>query len=99
MEIAHQQYTIRAAGPVRLVFLQPNPQPPPLDNCIDRFVWLSRKLEGDVLQPVWFCLPEQLDTVLGLQRVGVFCTDGAVSHKFAHDGRSYPSTETVVGVP
>ena len=36
---------------MRLLYLQTSAEPPPFDSSIDRFILLSEKLEGDVLQP------------------------------------------------
>jgi glycosyltransferase involved in cell wall biosynthesis len=39
--------------------------PPPTNLQTDRFYLLSEELEGDVLQPVWFRTPEEVEAVFG----------------------------------
>lgn len=39
--------------------------PPPLDTRTDRFFLLSKTLEGDVLHPVWYNTPEEVEAEFG----------------------------------
>ncbi len=41
------------------------PPPAPADEEIDRFYLLSSVMEGDVLQPVWFSTPAEVEAVYG----------------------------------
>jgi len=50
---------------MRILYVQASFVPPPADPQNDRFFLLSEKIEGDVLQPVWFNTPEQVEAVFG----------------------------------
>ena len=50
---------------MRLLYLQTSPVPPPKDSSADRFELLSGRLEGEVLQPVWYHSPEGAEEVFG----------------------------------
>jgi glycosyltransferase involved in cell wall biosynthesis len=50
---------------MRILYLQTSPVPPPVDSGIDRFVLLSGRLEGEVLQPIWCREAEQVEKVFG----------------------------------
>src|SRR5581483_718354 len=50
---------------MRILYIQPSPVPPPVDSSVDRFSLLSEKLEGEVLQPVWYKDVEQVETTFG----------------------------------
>src|SRR5579862_3178644 len=50
---------------MRLLYLQTSPVPPPLDSSVDRWVLLSERLEGDVLQPLWANRAEQVENLFG----------------------------------
>src|SRR5580698_7698621 len=50
---------------MRILYIHSTLLPPPLDSRTDRFVLLSKDLEGDVLQPVWFHSVEQVETAFG----------------------------------
>src|ERR1700722_16379905 len=50
---------------MRILYVQATIVPPPKDVQIDRFFLLSEKLEGDVLQPVWYRSPAQVEAVFG----------------------------------
>lgn len=52
-------------GAVRVLYIQPSLVPPPTDPRLDRFRLLSERLEGEVLQPVWFGEPREVDSALG----------------------------------
>src|SRR5262249_44692069 len=39
--------------------------PPPKDITTDRFLLLSEKLEGDILQPVWLQTPGEIEAMFG----------------------------------
>src|SRR5579863_5344209 len=50
---------------MRILYLQASWVPPYDNPQADRFVLLSEHLEGDVLQPLWFERPEQLEAEFG----------------------------------
>jgi glycosyltransferase involved in cell wall biosynthesis len=50
---------------MRILYIQATVVPPPKDLQTDRFFLLSEKLEGDILQPVWYSSPEQVEAVFG----------------------------------
>lgn len=50
---------------MRILYVNATFVPPPTNRQADRFYLLSEKLEGDVLQPVWFKTPEQVEAVFG----------------------------------
>jgi glycosyltransferase involved in cell wall biosynthesis len=50
---------------MRVLYIQASWVPPPENPQADRFFLLSELLEGDVLQPIWFSRPEQVDAELG----------------------------------
>jgi glycosyltransferase involved in cell wall biosynthesis len=50
---------------MRILYIHSTQVPPPLDTRTDRFVLLSESLEGDVLQPIWFRTPEEVEAELG----------------------------------
>jgi glycosyltransferase involved in cell wall biosynthesis len=50
---------------LRVLYIQASWVPPPENPQADRFLLLSETLEGDVLQPVWFSRPEQVEAELG----------------------------------
>lgn len=50
---------------MRILYVHATLVPPPTNVRADRFYLLSEKLEGDVLQPVWFKTPEEIESVFG----------------------------------
>jgi len=50
---------------MRILFIHATPVPPPKDKSTDRFFLLSKTLEGDVIQPIWFARPEEVEAELG----------------------------------
>ncbi|MGB9456077.1 MAG: glycosyltransferase family 4 protein [Bryobacteraceae bacterium] len=50
---------------MRILYIHSTQVPPPRDTRTDRFFWLSETLEGDVLQPLWFRTPEEVEAELG----------------------------------
>lgn len=50
---------------MRILYIHASFVPPPQDLAADRFHLLSETLEGDVLQPIWFATPEEVETVFG----------------------------------
>src|SRR4051812_14855167 len=50
---------------MRILYIQASFVPPPISPNADRFQWLSETLEGDVLQPVWFSKPEEVEAEFG----------------------------------
>ncbi|MGO9231088.1 MAG: hypothetical protein ACLQKA_18010 [Bryobacteraceae bacterium] len=73
---------------MRVLYIHATPVPPPLDMRTDRFFLLSETLEGDVLQPVRFRTPEEVESVLGPGSFPVY-TSGRFSLflSFLPDGR------------
>ena len=50
---------------MRILYLHASLVPPPANVQADRFYLLSETLEGDVLQPIWFSKPEEVEAVFG----------------------------------
>jgi glycosyltransferase involved in cell wall biosynthesis len=50
---------------MRILYIQATWVPPPHNLQADRFVLLSERLEGDVLQPVWFKRGEEIEAEFG----------------------------------
>ena len=50
---------------MRILYVHATLVPPSTDLQTDRFFLLSEKLEGDVLQPVWFRSPDEVEAVFG----------------------------------
>lgn len=50
---------------MRILYVHATFVPPPTNLATDRFYLLSQQLEGDVLQPVWFRTPEEVEAVFG----------------------------------
>jgi glycosyltransferase involved in cell wall biosynthesis len=50
---------------MKILYVHATLVPPPTDLQTDRFYLLSDKLEGDVLHPVWFSKPEEVEAVFG----------------------------------
>src|SRR5579864_4465569 len=50
---------------MRILYVHASFVPPPTNLETDRFYLLSQDLEGDVLQPVWFRTPEEVEAVFG----------------------------------
>jgi glycosyltransferase involved in cell wall biosynthesis len=84
------------SGPrMRILYVHSSLVPPPKDLRTDRFFLLSEKLEGDVLHPIWFRTPEQVEAEFGpgsypVHTVGNFryhwflaSATGGAAHKLA----------------
>lgn len=50
---------------MRILYVHSTLVPPPTDVSTDRFYLLSERLEGDVLQPIWFQTPEEVEARFG----------------------------------
>lgn len=50
---------------MRFLYIQASFVPPSLNPQADRFQLLSETLEGDILQPVWFSTPEEVEAEFG----------------------------------
>ena len=50
---------------MRILYVHATFVPPPTNLETDRFYLLSQELEGDVLQPVWFRTPEEVEAIFG----------------------------------
>jgi glycosyltransferase involved in cell wall biosynthesis len=53
------------AETMRILYVGASWVPPPENPLQDRFVLLSERLEGDVLQPIWFDRAEQVEELFG----------------------------------
>jgi glycosyltransferase involved in cell wall biosynthesis len=60
--------------------------PPPTDPQTDRFWLLSGVMEGDVLQPIWFQRPDQVEALFGLGSYPVHTVGKFRYHWFLGDG-------------
>jgi glycosyltransferase involved in cell wall biosynthesis len=50
---------------MRILYVHSTLVPPPTDVNIDRFYLLSDRMEGDVIQPIWFRTPEEVEARFG----------------------------------
>ena len=50
---------------MRILYVHSTLVPPPTDVNTDRFYRLSDRMEGDVLQPIWFRTPEEVEERFG----------------------------------
>lgn len=50
---------------MRILYIHATVMPPATDQSTDRFFLLSSELEGDVLHPIWFGTPEEVEAVFG----------------------------------
>jgi len=50
---------------MRILYIHSTQVPAPLDRPTDRFFLFSEAMEGDVLQPIWFRTPEEVEAALG----------------------------------
>jgi len=78
------------ADTMRILYIHSTQVPPPVDKLTDRFYLLSEALEGDVLQPIWFRTPEEVEAELGPGSYPVYVSGNFRYHWFlvAHpDGR------------
>jgi glycosyltransferase involved in cell wall biosynthesis len=50
---------------MRILYIHSTVQPPPTDLKTDRFCLLSGELEGDILQPIWFQTPDEIEGMFG----------------------------------
>ena len=50
---------------MRILYVHSTVMPPPTDLKTDRFWLLSGVMEGDVLQPIWFERPDQVEALFG----------------------------------
>ena len=50
---------------MRILYVHSTLEPPPLDLQRNRFFLLSAELEGDVLHPIWFETPAEVEAVFG----------------------------------
>ncbi len=54
-----------AISRMRILYYHSTHVPPPTDVNTDRFCLLSETMEGDVLQPIWFRTPEEVEARFG----------------------------------
>ena len=50
---------------MRILYVHATTVPPPANIEVDRFYLLSQGLEGDILQPIWFRTPAEVEAVFG----------------------------------
>jgi|ERR1017187_4109850 hypothetical protein len=50
---------------MRVLYMHATCVPPPEGSPIDRFELLSENLEGDILHPLWFTKPEEVEAAFG----------------------------------
>jgi glycosyltransferase involved in cell wall biosynthesis len=50
---------------MRILYVHSTVEPPPTNPRVDRFRLLSSELEGDVLQPIWFRTPAEVEAMFG----------------------------------
>jgi glycosyltransferase involved in cell wall biosynthesis len=76
---------------MRILYIHSTQVPPTLDTDTDRFFLLSETLEGDVLQPVWFRSPEEVEREFGPGSFPVYVSGRFRYHwflAFLPDGRN-----------
>jgi len=56
---------LRVTAKMRILYIHSTLVPPPTDLQTDRFYLLSSALEGDVLQPIWFKTPGEVEAIFG----------------------------------
>jgi glycosyltransferase involved in cell wall biosynthesis len=71
---------------MRILYVHASFVPPPTNLETDRFYLLSKDLEGDVLQPIWFRTPEEVEAVFGPGTYPVY-TAGQFRYHFFLSGR------------
>ena len=78
---------------MRILYFHSTQVPPPRDPRTDRFSLLSETMEGDVLQPVWFRTPEEVEAEFGPGSFPVYRSGRFRYHwflVFLPDGRYRP---------
>jgi len=81
-------YPTETAKPImRILYIQATLVPPPVGGVNDRFLPLSDHIEGEILQPVWFRTPEEIEAVFGPGSYPVYAIGKFRYHWFpAYDG-------------
>ena len=82
---------VSADGKMRVLYIHSTQVPPSPDQRADRFYLLSETLEGDVLQPIWFRSPEEVEAALGPGSFPVYTSGRFRYHwflAFDPDGRA-----------
>jgi glycosyltransferase involved in cell wall biosynthesis len=72
---------------MRILYVHSTLVPPPTDVNTDRFFLLSDRLEGDVLQPIWFQTPEEVEARFGPGSYPVHTVGKFRYHWFLSDKR------------
>ncbi len=67
---------------MRILYVQATFVPPPTNRSVDRFQLLSETLEGDVLQPVWFRTPAEVEEMFGPGSYPIYTAGGFRYHFF-----------------
>jgi glycosyltransferase involved in cell wall biosynthesis len=72
---------------MRILYVHSTVQPPPTNLQTDRFNLLSGELEGDVLQPIWFQIPEEVEAMFGPGSYPVYTAGKFRYHWFLSSAR------------
>lgn len=64
----------------RILYIHSTLVPPPTDISTDRFHLLSAEVEGDVLQPIWFQTPAEVEQVFGPGTYPIYTVGGFRYH-------------------
>ncbi len=82
---------------MRLLYIHSSAVPPPPDPAVDRFALMPESLEGDILQPIWFERPEEVDREMGPGSYPVFTRGRFRYHWFLvkRHGRYRPKPEWI----
>ena len=64
-ELPVRQFTPLRNSRMRILYIHATLVPPPLDPKADSFHFLPEALEGDILHPLWFSSPEEVEGYFG----------------------------------
>jgi glycosyltransferase involved in cell wall biosynthesis len=71
---------------MRILYVHSTLVPPPADPRRDRFFLLSEEMEGDVLQPIWFETPAEVEATFGPGSYPVYARGRFRYHWLLSDG-------------
>ena len=71
---------------MRILYVHSTLVPPPADPRRDRFFLLSEEMEGDVLQPIWFETPAEVEAMFGPGSYPVYARGKFRYHWLLSDG-------------
>jgi len=72
---------------MRILYVHSTLVPPPADPRRDRFFLLSQEMEGDVLQPIWFETPGEVEAMFGPGSYPVYLRGRFRYHWLLSDGQ------------